>query len=59
MNLLNKLNEAASIDRMGTDSLSHLNRIDRNIDARIRQVEAGLISESEAVQLVKTSCYYL
>jgi len=52
MTTIDKLRRAASIDLMGTDSVSGLRRIARRIDYRAQQVRAGLITETEAIRLI-------
>jgi hypothetical protein len=51
--LINKLQAAANIRRMGTDTISGLVKIDKDVEKRFHQVTAGLVSESEAVLLIK------
>ena len=48
-----RIERSANIRVMATDTLAGMKVIDADIENRIAQVDAGLISTKEAVQLIK------
>jgi hypothetical protein len=49
----NKINDLADIQKMGEDSLSGLQRIDKKRDEVLRLWNEGLIAEFEAIEMVR------
>ena len=53
--ILNQLDNAASMRKMETDTIEGLNRIQADITHRYKQIIVGLITLEEGIALIKHS----